>query len=386
MSRLTTLKTEFGQITESIDNIERAATERGSDLNDQEQADVDALYARAAEIKPVIEAESAKLDNVAAVSNLLAKHSNAPVTRAAKSTEDMTAGEFLSNALKVQAGQMSHDEHVNRAAKYLRAEQTTTDTAGILPEPIVGNIIELFDASRPVFSSFSARPMPSAGKTFTRPEVTQHVLTGDQAHELATLASREMKIIGNTVEKFTEAGYLDLSQQDIDWTDPSAMNLVVQDFAKAYNKRMEERACAYLVDMVQGGASASYDGSTIGGAIDSFVDAFHAVDVNAEESADTIWIDSGTWADLAKVTNPTTDESSLTLINSALQTYGVSPKWVVGRRFAADTRIVGSSRLIESYEDNKGLLRAAQPDVLGQRLAYFGYGAFYGTPEGFVSL
>ena len=100
MSRLTTLKAEFGQITESIDNIERAATERGSDLSDQEQADIDSLYARAAEIKPVIEAESAKLDNVAAVSNLLAKHSNAPVTRAAKSTEDMSAGEFLSNALR----------------------------------------------------------------------------------------------------------------------------------------------------------------------------------------------------------------------------------------------------------------------------------------------
>jgi HK97 family phage major capsid protein len=385
MSKMNTLKAEFGQITEAIDNIERAASDRGADLTDAEQTDVDALYSRAADLKPQIEAEAAKLDNLSAVSAIVAKHGNAPVARAAVANhEEITAGEFLSNALKVQAGQMAKEEHIARAAKYLRAGQVTADTVGILPEPIVGNIIELFDASRPVFASFSARPMPASGKSFIRPEVTQHVVTGDQTPELSEVASQKMILIGNQVDKFTEAGFLDLSQQDVDWTDPSAMQLVVQDFVKAYNRRMEVRASEYLAALAT--TSAGYDTATIGAAVGSFVDAFATVDANAEEAADTIWLDSGSWADLAKITNSTTDESALTLINNALSTYGVSPRWVVGRQLEAGTVIVGSSRLVESYEDNKGLLRAAQPDVLGQRLAYFGYGAFHGTEEGFVSL
>lgn len=386
--RLNSLRKEFDGVKDAITNIERAATDAGRDLTDAEQADVDKLYERAATIKPEIEAEAAKADSLAAVSDIVAKHSTeAPaVKRAAKveEAEDMTAGEFLSNALKVQAGMMTQEEHIERAAKYMRASQVTTDTAGIVPTPIVGNLIEFFDASRPVFNSFSSRPMPAAGSSFTRPEITQHVLTGDQAAELDTVTSQKMTITGNTVSKFTEAGYLDLSQQDIDWTDPSAMELVIQDFAKAYAKRMETRACAYLASVTS--ASVTWNVSSIANAIDTFVDAFAAVDASAEAPADTIWLDPTTWATLAKLTNSTTDESAITLINNALSTYGVSPRWVIGRRFSGTVRVVGSSSLVESYEQTKGLLRIAQPDVLGQRLAYAGYGAFYGSEEGFVDL
>lgn len=387
MSRLATLRKEFDDVKGAIEKIERAATEAGRDLSDDEQADVDKLYERAATIKPEIEAEVDKQESLTSVSNILAKVSDAPnFNRAAHKAdaEDMTAGEFLVNAFKVQAGQMSKEEHVERAAKYFRADQVTTDTAGIIPAPILGGVIELFDSSRPVFNSFMQRPMPQGGKTFTRPEVTQHVVTADQATELTEVGSQKMTIIGNTVTKFTEAGYLDISQQDVDWTDPSALELVVQDFVKAYNKRMETRASAYLASLTN--ASVGWDVSTIAAAVDTFVDAFAAVDASAEEAADTIWLDKTTWATLAKLTNTTTDESALTLINNALSTYGVQPRWVVGRRFSGTVRVVGSSRLIEAYEQRNGLLRVAQPDVLGQRLAYYGYGAFHGTPEGFVDL
>lgn len=116
MSRLATLKGEFSDITGAIDSIERAAVERGTDLNDTEQADVDALYARAGELKPVIEAEALKLDNVAAVSNILAKHNDAPISRAVKSHEDMSAGECPQGRICHGADSGQHISMLARAA------------------------------------------------------------------------------------------------------------------------------------------------------------------------------------------------------------------------------------------------------------------------------
>lgn len=378
MSRLAALKTSFEDAKSAIEKIERSATEASRDLTDAEQADVDKLYARAAELKPQIEAEADKVQNVADVTSILSRvngHVAPSVQRAA--TEDLTAGEFLSAALQRQAGM--DNELVQRAA------QVVADNAGIVPSPIVGNLIEMYDSSRPVFSSFSARPMPDKGKTFTRPEISQHVLTGNQAAEFDAVASQKMVITGNTVTKETEAGYLDLSAQDVDWTDPSALELVLQDFAKVYSRRTEVRACAYLVTTAS--ASAAWAVSDVGAAVGTFVDAFLAVSNSADEEADTIWIDKNSWATLAKLTNTGDDRTAISMINEALSTYGVTaPRWVVAKQFSGAKRIVGSSRLIESYEQTKGLLQVAQPDVLGQRIAYHGYVAFHGTPEGFVNL
>jgi HK97 family phage major capsid protein len=389
MSRLATLKGQFNEVKSAIEKIERAATDAGRDLNDDEQADVNALYERAAALKPQIESEDEKAGNLAAISEILAKHNDQPVRRAASVAADgpdISAGEFLSNALKVQAGLMASDEHVERAAKYLRASQITTDTAGIVPTPVVGNLISLYDSARPVFNSFTSRPMPEKGKTFTRPEITQHVATGDQATEATAVSSQKMTITGNTVTKFTEAGYLDLSQQDVDWTDPAAMELVIQDFARVYAKRMETRASTYLEAQVTGLSGTAYSIASVSAAVDTYMAGFEAVRTNAEEPADTVWVDAASHYALASLTN-SDGVSALTILKQALNDAGVGPvSWVVGHQLTAATRIVGSSRLIESYEQTNGLLRVAQPDVLGQRVAYSGYGAFHCTPEGFVVL
>ena len=395
MSKLTVLKEEFTSLKTGIEKIEAAAESAGRDLTDSEQMDVDKLYERASAIKPQIESEAEKHNNIAEVGNILDRISvpHASKNRAsAPSDKEMTAGEFLSNALKVQAGLMSADEHLDRASAYIdRASQVVADTAGIVPEPIIGDLIELYDSTRPVFNSFTSRPMPQYGKTFSRPKITQHVATGNQATELTAVASQKMVIGSDTVTKFTEAGYLDLSQQDVDWTDPAALQLVLQDFVKVYSRRTEVRASAFLVAGVT--ATSTWNISDVGNAVKTFVDAFLAVGNSAEEDPDTCWMDRTSWGQLAQLTNTGDDRTALSMIKETLTDYGVTPpNFVVGRFLAtADAtpgpvRIVGSSRLVESYEQTNGLLQVAQPDILGQRVAYSGYGAHFITPAGFVKL
>lgn len=377
--RLRALKGQFDELKQGIDTINRAATDAGRDLTDAEAADLDALFNRAEALKPQIEAEADRENSMNAVSDILSRvNAGAPtsINRAAKVEEvELTAGEFISAALQRQAGMDT--ELVQRASQVL------ADTSGIVPTPIVGALIELYDATRPVWNSFAARPMPDKGKTFTRPEITQHVLTGDQATELTAVASQKMVIGGTPVTKFTEAGYLDLSVQDIDWTDPAAMQLVLQDFAKVYSRRMEVRASAYLEATVT--AESPFDFTTVKKTVETFVDAFAAVDAAAQEDADTIWMDKTTLATLAQLTNTGDDRTAMSMVREALSEYGVNGvNVVIGRQLTGVT--VGSSRLVESYEQNKGLLQVAQPDVLGQRVAYHGYGALFLTPEGFVRL
>jgi len=340
----------------------------------EEQELVDQLD-RAEALKAELDEENARDARLAALTEV-SRSIIIPGTPAAPAPEvTLTAGEFLSAALQRQAGISS--EIVDRA------EQVLADNAGIVPEPIVGGLIELYDSTRPVWNSFSARPMPEKGKTFTRPKIVQHVATGDQATEFTPVASQEMTIDSDPVTKFTEAGYLDLSQQDIDWTDPSAMQLVLQDFAKVYSRRMETRASAFLEEGVT--AYSPYDFSTVKKTVETFVDAFAVVDGAAEEDADTIWMDKATLATLAQLTNTGDDRTAMSMVREALSEYGVSGvSIVVGRQLTGVT--IGSRRLVESYEQLKGLLQVALPNVLGQRVAYSGYGALFITPAGFVKL
>ena len=103
------------------------------------------------------------------------------------------------------------------------ADQKTSDTTGILPTPIVGTVVNLIDANRPLISSLGgAKAMAGIpGSTFTRPKVTQHTLVGVQAGEKTQLPSQKMMITPIPFDKSTYGGTVDISRQDIDWTSPA---------------------------------------------------------------------------------------------------------------------------------------------------------------------
>jgi HK97 family phage major capsid protein len=411
--RLKALTTEFDGIKKSIDTINDRAAKRGTDLTDDEQADLDKLYDRAEQIKPEIEELKGRDDSINAVASIVSKlsSSNGDARDRAingprnSSKVELTAHEYFAEWFRTfhpTDGDKAIDRFVDRAGSYLDralAQQATADNTGILPEPIVGELIKFADSNRPVFSSFTPRPMPAGGKTFTRPRITQRVNVAEQT-EGQEVVSRKMTVTADQVTKRTFAGGLQLTQQDIDFTDPAILAIVLSDFTEYYAEVTEGEAADFLEELIVAGDTAvngstysDYDATDVGTLVESYVDGVVAVYNKAKRVPDTIWHDLASWATLTSTTNANNDRTALSMIREALAELGsagmegaAGMRWVIGPQLAANTRIIGCRSLIEVYEQRKGLLTAIVPSVLATDIAYSGYVAFHGRHEGFVQL
>jgi len=134
----------------------------------------------------------------------------------------------------------------------------TTDTPGLLPVPVLGPVFQDLNYIRPVVAAVGARAFPDGGsqKTFIRPTWTTHPSVGAQSPELSGVSATTPVIASNVVTKTTLAGQVTLSVQDVDFTSPAAMEIILRDLAGQYLLRSDNVAS----DAITAGASAS--GST----------------------------------------------------------------------------------------------------------------------------
>jgi len=267
------------------------------------------------------------------------------------------------------------------------ADQKTTDTTGILPTPIVGAVVDLIDANRPLISSLGgAKGLGGIpGSTFTRPKITQHVTVGVQSGEKTQLSSQKMTIAPVTFTKATYGGTVDISRQDIDWTSPSAWDILVRDLAQVYSVQTETAVAAAFKAASTATAVTVATNDLKGWTIALYTAAMHSYQASFM-MPDRIWCSLDVWAalgslvDVARVVLPqnTTDEmgapGTSTLASFRGDLLGV-PRIVVPT-FAAGTCMVGNSSLYEVYEEVIGLLSVVEPSILGVQVAYGGYVAF----------
>ena len=131
------------------------------------------------------------------------------------------------------------------------------DTPGLLPHMIVGSVVNLIDASRPFITGIGgARPMGGIpGKSFGRPRITQHTNVEAQSAEKAELTSQKMIIEKVPVTPVTYGGYLNVSRQLIDWTQPQIMDIVIQDLAGQYAMETEDATATALLAAATAGAT-----------------------------------------------------------------------------------------------------------------------------------
>lgn len=393
--RLAALGRQHTEVSAAIDKIEGEIVARGDDANEAEKADLTALYARAEALKPEIEAEGKRADSLAAGAAVLARHVGsagpALIRQRGEAVKGevvtgvpgavMSSGEYISLLLRAKQGDTDASDILTRAVPAL---QKTTDNTGLLPKEIVGPVIKLADDSRPTFMSMTQRPMPDKGSTFSRPRVTQRVLVAEQAAELDDLATRKMTLVGADVTKRTFAGTLELSKQDVDWTDPSVLQIAIDDFSGYYGMVTEGAAVTALTALAT--ATSTYTATTIATIISSFTTAIQAVYTSAKRMPDTCWLALDSMLALAGNTNATTNESALTLVKRTLSDAGIPMSFVTGPQLASGAKILGCSGLVEAYENKGGLLSAPDVQHLGTFISYYGYVAFYGLAAGFVSL
>lgn len=296
-----------------------------------------------------------------------------PVATTRPRVEFSGAGEYLSTYVAAMRG----DREAGRRIEAAVAADKTTDVPGIVPTPIVGDLIQDASMGRPVVNSSRRLPMPAAGASFIRPMVSQHTAVAKQTAELAELTSQLMKIDPITVTKNTYGGVVQLSFQARDMTDPALMTIVAGDLARHYAEATEAATCAAL----EAGATGAVT-MTAGKEVTAIYDASAAVSEATGQLADTVYAAPDQWAMLGGLVDSTGRPLFPTLGATNAPGTGRADSWsmnpaglslVVSNQLTEGTLIVGSRRYLETYENVGGQLQATNVTNLSVDVAYYGY-------------
>jgi HK97 family phage major capsid protein len=258
------------------------------------------------------------------------------------------------------------------------AHQTTADNPGLLPEQILAPIISFIDASRPVVTAFGPRHLPSGA--WARPKITQHVNVAPQVGEKTELVSRKMNITKIPVTAQTFGGYVNVSRQDIDWTQPAIMDLVIADLAAVYSRETEKAFCAALDAATTPGGTfvgASATPAEIAGVIWAAVGASYVTMQGAGRTLILVSPDMlAAVGPLFPPYNPLNSQSpgfSAGDYASGVQGSISGIPVIASAGFDAGTMIIANTAAAEVYEDRLGSLQVVEPSVLGVQVAYAGY-------------
>lgn len=264
----------------------------------------------------------------------------------------------------------------------------TTDTPGLLPVPVVGPVYNNINYLRPVVSAVGARAMPlGSGKVFNRPEITTHVSVAQQSTELTSLSSTTMVVSSNNVTRLTFGGTVLLSEQDIDWTDPASVNIVLEDLAGQYADATDN----YAADQMYSNAT---NRGTWNGAADTLVAEIYELARWMSASSNVMpthmFVSPASWAKIGGLVDGSDRPlfPSVGPMNAAGSS--VASSWngnplgltlVVDKNFAtgagADRIIVataaGRFAGFEIYENQRGVIAIDKPEVLGRQISFRGY-------------
>jgi HK97 family phage prohead protease len=328
----------------------------------------------------------------------------APVFAQAKRKFDLpTAGEYLA---AMHIGGETFRNVSAAATEFMKSKQTalqaaagdvvTSDTPGLLPVPVLGPVFaNLNQAIRPVVAAIGARAMPDGGnqKTFIRPTWTTHTSVAAQSSELAAASATTPVIASNVVTKTTLAGQVTLSVQDIDFTSPAALQIILQDLVGQYMQESDNVAA----DAIVAGASASggtwtvvsNDPSTLIAALyDAATDILSATNFLPDHLfvSPDVWQALGSQLDADKrPIFPYAGAAGLMGVNgmgtanitvaNTFNPFGLN--LVADRNFAAQTLIVARGSACEFYEQVRGILSVEVPGTLGRTFSYYGYVATF---------
>ena len=377
---LARLAAEIEQQQTFQDKLLEDAEKDGRDLTDNEMElftrSRDRLQALNTQIEPVKESRRISHDSQNMIADL-AKYLQDETKKPAGVVEYRSAGAYVLDYWRAGLGM---EEARDRISTFDRAaaHQTTGDNPGLLPTPMVEPVINFIDSARPLVSALGPRQLPSG--TFNRPKISQHTNVAPQSGEKTELVSRKMIIGMVPVTASTYGGYVNVSRQNLDWSQPQIMDLVINDLAAVYAQETEKALCA-AVDAATTAGPVIPTGPATPAAVNSAVWAA-AGTVYAETkgagrviiacSPDTL----GLLGPAFPAVNPTnaisTGFSASDMAQGNVGSISGLPV-VVSAGFDAGTMIVLSTAAVEVYEDRVGSLQVVEPSVLGVQVAYAGY-------------
>ena len=290
-----------------------------------------------------------------------------------------TAAEYI--GAFIAGGSAWHQ--MSEALRAAAPDIVTTDTPGLLPTPILAPTYNNFVGRRPVVDAVGVKAMPAGGKVFIRPEVTTHTSIGASIAEQSPTAGT-LVVFNNQVTKQIFGGYVNISEADIDWTDPAILQVVLDDMGRIYANATDN----YAADTLASGASvtrnftaADLDEPTswaqwVAGASTTILSSSNGNLPTHLFVAPDIWGDLLSLSDSSKrplfpQVGPMNAYGNLAPGQNNGNAFGLSV--VVDRNFANGTLILGDASGYELFEQQKGTMSIESPSTLSRTIALRGY-------------
>lgn len=265
---------------------------------------------------------------------------------------------------------------------------TTADTPGILPEIITGSVFDGLNPIRPFVSAIGSRAMPQSGATFRRPVITvRPTVTQQPTGQLNTLDPSTVTVANNNVNKLTFGTYVTMSEQDLDWTDPASINIVLNQLAIAYGQATDN----YAVDTCHAAitqTSSVADTADPADWIAAIYDGARQISASSNYLPTHMVVTPTTWAALGSLVDSTGrpvfpqigamnapgELSAANWNGNPLGLVLVVDKHAPGSFMG---HAAGPAAGFEFYEQQKGAISVDVPSTLGRTIAYRGYAAAF---------
>jgi hypothetical protein len=268
----------------------------------------------------------------------------------------------------------------------------TESTPGILPEIITGSVYDSLNPIRPFVSAIGTRAMPTAGATFRRPKITTRPTVTQQAAQFDPLNASTVVVSNNDVSKLSFGTYVTVSEQDLDWSDPSSIDIILNQLAIAYGQATDN----YAVDTCHAAISqTSAVTDTAKGAdwVAAIYEGARQISANSNYLPTHMFVTPASWAALAS----SVDDSNRPVFpfvgapnlmgqnaagNSSATSWNGNP---LGLVLVVDKNAPGSfmghaagpAAGFEFYEQQKGAISVEVPATLGRTIAFRGYAASF---------
>lgn len=387
------LENELEERNAFVQGMIANAQDAERDLNDTEKSSIVEARSRMTALNDQI----GELETTAKLAQDVAQRArnlDLAVTTARRSggqdpVEYRSTGAYLMDYVAAQGGSKSAMERLEiytRAA----AHQKTSDNLGVIPDPIMGPVLNFVDSARPLVAALGPRDMPSA--TWYRPKVTQRTSVavqgsaGAAADEKSELVSQKMTITRLTGNAVTYGGYVNVSRQDIDFSSPQMFDVITNDLAAQYAIQTEAALGVALIAGTNNVELTTASGGTP--TATELVNALWTAVGNiytATKGQGRVILavqpaKLGNWGSLFAPVNPQNAQSegfrAADFGQGLVGAVSGIPVYVSAGLVSAPATtfgIVMSTAAVEVYEQRIGTLQVTEPSVLGVQVAYAGY-------------
>lgn len=268
----------------------------------------------------------------------------------------------------------------------------TESTPGILPEIITGSVYDSLNPIRPFVAAIGTRAMPTAGATFRRPKITTRPVVTQQAAQFDPLNASTVVVSNSDISKLSFGTYVTVSEQDLDWSDPSSIDIILNQLAIAYGQATDN----YAVDTCHAAISqtASVADTAVGADwVAAIYDGARQISETSNYLPTHMVVTPASWQALASSVDdqnrpvfPYTGAPNLMGQNaagtSAATSWNGNP---LGLVLVVDKHAPGSfmghaagpAAGFEFYEQQKGAISVEVPATMGRTIAFRGYAAAF---------